>query len=98
MNLDSLEQPLVEEYDVEIRSVTGTGGGTVYLPVLLLNKVDENPFKLKERYYPVNFGAGWEIQNLVNIRLPDNYEATSLPQPIGVSLPADEIGRASCRE
>ncbi|QEC52842.1 transglutaminase superfamily protein [Anseongella ginsenosidimutans] len=86
-NLDSLESRLIEEYEVEVPS-SGRQGGNIYLPVMLLNKIDENPFKLRERYYPVNFGAGWEIQNLVQIRLPENYQAVSLPEPVGISLPA----------
>lgn len=86
-NLDTLENPLVEEYDLEINNFSGGRGGNIYLSAFLLNKIDENPFKLKERYYPVDFGAGWEVQNLVNIQLPENYKVSSLPKPVGLALP-----------
>ncbi|HYH55415.1 MAG TPA: hypothetical protein VD772_02320, partial [Anseongella sp.] len=88
-NLDTLENPFIEEYDVEIRSLAGGNGGNIYLPVFLLNKVDKNPFKLKERYYPVNFGAAREMQRLVVIDLPENYKLGSLPEPVGIALPGN---------
>lgn len=114
-NLDSLEGYLIEEYDLEVLSLTGIGGGggtggggggtdgvgstggdtggtstgagNIYLSALLLNGFDESPFNLRERYYPVNLGAAWEIQNLVNLRLPENYQVAALPEPVGISLP-----------
>ncbi len=85
-NLDSLDQPMIESYELSF-DPQGEGRGVIYIPVLPLENMEENPFKLRERYYPVNFGTGWEIQNLVEINLPENYRAATLPEAVGISLP-----------
>lgn len=87
-NLDSLDQPMIESYELSF-DPQGEGRGVIYIPVLPLENMEENPFKLRERYYPVNFGTGWEIQNLVEINLPENYRAATLPEAVGISLPAN---------
>src|SRR5690606_11034309 len=86
LNLDSLDQPMIESYELSF-DPQGEGRGLIYIPVLPLENMEENTVKLEERYYPVNFGTGWEIQNMVEINLPENYRAATLPEAVGISLP-----------
>src|SRR5690606_8656079 len=87
-NLDSLDQPMIESYELSF-DPQGGGRGVIYIPVLPLENTEDNPVELRERYYPVNFGTGWVIQNLVELNLPENYRAAALPEAVGISLPAN---------
>jgi hypothetical protein len=86
-NLDSLDMPLEEIYEVEISLYDGLGNGKFSFTPFVLNKLTENPFKLAERSYPVDWGMPSEDKYIVNIHLPDGYAADSPPQTINLALP-----------
>lgn len=86
-NLEDPEKPFVESYEIEFTDNPGASE-RIYWPAFPFDKMDENPFKLPERHYPVDFGAGWEIHNQVNITLPEGFEASSLPEDVAIALPA----------
>ena len=58
--------------------------------MLFLTK-KENPFKLDDRKYPVDFGAPWEDKCTITINLPEGYTVESLPEKIALALP-DNLG------
>ena len=58
-----------------------------YLQPLLHVAIEENFFKLKERNYPVDFGAPIDWQYNLSMILPSDVEFEALPQPTKVVLP-----------
>jgi hypothetical protein len=49
----------------------------------------ENPFKLQERTFPVDFAYGRKLAYTLNLTLPEGYGVQELPQNLMISLPND---------
>jgi hypothetical protein len=87
LNLDTLEKSLVEVYDVEMNYYDGMNGGRIAFNPYLFNKVTENPFKLTERSYPVDWGAATDTRVIMTLHLPDGYTVETPPTAVSVALP-----------
>ena len=59
----------------------------MYIKPLLFYGYNSNPFKLKERKFPVEFSSIWEEKHTVNIEIPSNYTIESIPETKALSLP-----------
>lgn len=86
-NLDSLDKPLSETYDIEINLYDKLNGGRLTFNPYLLDKITTNPFKLAERSYPVDWGMPSDDRYILTIHLPDNYVIETPPQPASVIMP-----------
>ncbi|MCR5887085.1 hypothetical protein LRS06_04695 [Hymenobacter sp. J193] len=53
---------------------------------------EENPFRLADRRFPVDFGAGHDETLMLTFTLPEGYEVEELPKNAAVALP-DNGGR-----
>ena len=51
----------------------------------------ENPFKLDNREYPVDFGFPKSNKITVNFKIPEGYQVTSVPENMAIGLP-DGLG------
>jgi hypothetical protein len=51
------------------------------------DRIKENPFKLKERTYPVDFAYPRKSNYYLSLEIPENYEITQLPKDIAIALP-----------
>ena len=49
--------------------------------------LNESPFTLEERQYPVDFVHPFSLSKIVNLKYPDNYKVESIPEPLNVALP-----------
>ncbi|MBG7613514.1 DUF3857 domain-containing protein [Polaribacter sp. BAL334] len=63
----------------------------IYLEPLLFLTVRNNPFKLEERKYPVDFATAWKDVHRVTIEIPAGYSVEKLPEPLAIALP-ENIG------
>lgn len=86
-NVDSLEKPVTEVYDVEIKAYDDLKKDRIFLNPFLLDRTSENPFKLAERLYPVDMGAASETRVLMQLNFPAGFEVQSKPEAIGLALP-----------
>jgi hypothetical protein len=55
-NVDSVDMPIAEVYQVEVNLYDKINGGKLAFNPFFLDKVETNPFKLKDRTYPVDWG------------------------------------------
>ena len=85
-NVDSLEAPLVEKYDIEFDIYDKLTGSLTFNP-FFWNKIRENPYKLNERTYPVDRGIATDERFVLSIHLPDQYVIETPPQAIGIGMP-----------
>jgi len=85
-NLNEIEKPLVEEFDLFIEG-DGDIGNKYYLNPFIFDRLEENPFKLETRQYPVDFGYTWKTDFALIIKIPDNFEVESLPKSKSMALP-----------
>ena len=49
--------------------------------------MDDNPFKLAERKYPVEYNYPITEQYLIQIKIPDGYAIESVPSSLRIALP-----------
>lgn len=79
-NIDSLSTPITIEYRATVEDMVEEAGNLVYFSPLLYEKTKENPFKLEERNFPVDFGfANEEVYRIV-IELPQSMTVEKLPK------------------
>lgn len=79
-NGKSLGQPVKVTYDYELSDGVDEVGDKLYFSPLLFLAMKENPFKLEERLYPIDFVIPYEDKYIVNIMLPEGYSVESLPK------------------
>ncbi len=86
-NLKEKEKPFTEEFEIEIINDDIAVGNKIILNPFFINRLKENPFKLKSRLYPVDFGYPKKIEIIISILIPENYEVESMPTNKYLALP-----------
>jgi hypothetical protein len=70
----------------EIEQALETVGDNLYINPFLITFFDENPFKLQERTYPIDFG--YKDAYIYSVELnTENYDVVDIPKTINLSLP-----------
>lgn len=90
-NKKSLGKPLVRNVKFISEDLVEEINNKVYIEPLLFLTKKKNPFKLKERKFPVDFATAWEDSDRVTIEIPEGYKVESVPEPKAVALP-DNLG------
>jgi hypothetical protein len=88
-NIDNPNEPFVESMDVVIEDNVEEAGNLVYFMPLLFERTKENPFKIDDRKYPVDFGHPNEEVYRLTIEIPKEYTFDKLPKNEKISLLED---------
>ena len=86
-NIDSIDMPLGEKYEVEINVYDKLNGGRLAFNPFFLNRISTNPFKLAERSYPVDWGMASDDRFVLTMHLPAKYVIETPPQMMAIALP-----------
>ncbi|MBS2099630.1 hypothetical protein [Carboxylicivirga linearis] len=86
-NLSNLDQPIKEKYDIKISNKVEKINNMILVNPFLFEQVEENPFKLENREYPVDFAYCKTKYLITRITIPEGYQIESTPQPIKAFLP-----------
>lgn len=86
-NVNNPEEPLSESMDVTIEDNVEEAGNLSYFLPLLFERTKENPFRLEERMFPVDFAYPKEEYYRIDIELPSNYTVSKLPKSEKYVLP-----------
>lgn len=86
VNLDSLDAPLNEEYEIELDVKTGLSPDHFSLNPYLFDRMINNPFRLTERSYPVDMGMPSDNRFIVKISIPNQYIIANKLQNQSLSL------------
>lgn len=84
--LDSLENPLIESYDIEMKIFDNMNNKEFYLNPFFISRTDKNPFNLNDRSYPVDLGAAVDERLTMTIELPDDIVLANEPKNMGLAL------------
>lgn len=79
-NAKDITQPIKINYEYELSDGVDEIGDKLYFSPLLFLATKENPFKLDERQYPVDFVIPYEDKYIINIMLPEGYTVESIPK------------------
>ncbi|MBS2210793.1 hypothetical protein KEM09_05250 [Carboxylicivirga mesophila] len=90
-NAEEISQPVRDKYEVELKNKVERINDMVMLNPFLLEKVNENPFKLEKREYPVDFAYCRTKYLVSNITIPDGYTISELPQAIRIVTPDKSV-------
>ncbi len=90
-NVSELEKPIIESLSFEFDEGVDIVGSEMYISPLLFFKLASNPFKLDERNYPMNFGYPFSRKKMINIKIPEGYQVSSMPESLKIALP-DNMG------
>jgi uncharacterized protein YjhX (UPF0386 family) len=82
---DKMSFEFLEEFDIEY--ATENVGENLYIDPFLFKFFTENPFKLQERSYPIDFGYEDAYIYTFRINLDENYEVLEKPEDLKLILP-----------
>jgi len=83
-NEKALEKPLKETFNVSLELENNQ---TIKINPFLIGKLNVNPFKIKERKYPVDFGFKKSERYLFSLTVPEMYKIKQLPKNLAIRLP-----------
>jgi hypothetical protein len=86
-NVDSLDLSVSEKYEIEMDAYNDLIHSRLSFNPYLFDRVINNPFKLAERLYPVDWGMPSETRFVLQMHLPDKYVVENPPQNIAIGLP-----------
>jgi hypothetical protein len=82
----NINKPLQEAFSISIIQNESLGS-KIRINPFLFDRMKENPFKLKERFYPVDFGYTKKINYSLSLQIPENYKISQFPNNTAFSLP-----------
>ena len=91
-NIDSLDYPLIEKYEIEMKVFDNLNADQSYFNPFFIDRITKNPFNLNERTYPVDMGAASEERITMMIKLPANISVVDKPKDMSMAL-ADNGGK-----
>jgi len=86
-NLDSLDMPLSEKYDIEIKAYDNMGENQLIFDPYFFNKTTTNPFKAASRDFPVDWGMPSNDICTVILHLPKQFTVEAPPKDAAIGLP-----------
>ena len=87
--IDNKEDPdksIVENFEFQMEGQIQAASDKILFTPLLHQAMTTNPFRLDTREYPVDFTYPWQLKHIFNIRLPDGYQVSHLPQGLLLTL------------
>lgn len=88
-NKQELFKPVIELFTFEGEDLVEQVGNQMMFRPLFFQALTENPFKMDERAYPVDYATPFEVKNTIRITIPEGYEIVSVPETIAVGLQED---------
>ncbi len=85
-NLDTLHKPIGLSYDFISEDLVEDIDGKLYFSPMLFIGERENPFKLEDRKYPVDFEFPKKNRVIININFPEGYTVESIPENANFGL------------
>ncbi|GAB2473544.1 hypothetical protein GCM10011375_25940 [Hymenobacter qilianensis] len=87
-NVAASQQPFSVEVGVKIPGGEAAATTLYVQPLRHLGEA-QNPFRLEDRQFPVDFGMPHEHSQTIVLTLPDSYEVQELPANLLLTLPND---------
>jgi len=87
VNKNKIAKPLIYQFNFETDNQVEVIGDKMYFSPLLFLATKENPFKLENREYPVDYGSPWVDKYTISIQFPEGYTIESKPENVAYALP-----------
>ncbi|WP_219223567.1 DUF3857 domain-containing protein [Pedobacter antarcticus] len=88
-NLDNSDLPVDERMKITLEDSMDEAGNLVYFKPVLQSNFEENPFRLEDRKFPVDFAYPSELYYKLVMEFPEEYKLETLPKNEAFKLPED---------
>lgn len=86
-NMEDLTKPVIETYSFKGDKTIEVLEGKIYINPLLFLSMNQNPFKLEKRDFPIDFGYPKKETYSINLNIPEGYIIESVPKPLRGATP-----------
>lgn len=86
-NVDSLDEAVSEKYEIEVKEYDNMDHEHFKFNPYVIDRLEVNPFKLRDRTYPVDWGMPSVTRYTLIMHLPEQYTVETPPQKINLGLP-----------
>jgi hypothetical protein len=86
-NIKTIDQSAKQTHSLVISQHVSVAGDVMYISPFVSSQIDENPFKLENREYPVDYGTNQDKTYLCKFTLPEGFVVEEMPQPKVFALP-----------
>lgn len=86
-NAESITQPFRESYEIEADDQVTEAAGVLYINPIVLHREVDNPFKMEQREYPVDFGNPFQKVLTFKLKVPAGYTLDEMPESKLITLP-----------
>lgn len=83
---DNYSDPVVEKFSFVGDGIADVVGDKIYISPMLFFSITENPFKLEERNYPVDFVFPSQDKHTINLNIPEGYVIESVPDSMQIMI------------
>lgn len=87
VNKNNVNESLKKVYNYTDKGSSEIISNKIYLRPFLNFGFKENPFKLENRDYPVDFVSPFLENYTINYEIPEGYEVESLPKQLNMKMP-----------
>ena len=87
INRTDYNEPYKEKFQVTLSDQIVDACDILYFTPMFTAAIDENPFKLEERKYPVEYPYTMDMGYMASITIPEGYTIDEVPQNAMVQLP-----------
>ena len=84
--IDSLDNTLEIRYNFTGNESVTNSGSMVYFSPVFDPFFEENPFKLEQREFPVEFDHPYSVKRRYTYIIPPDYEFSEIPKPIALKV------------
>ena len=89
-NVNQPELALSESMDITIEDNIEDAGDLAYFMPIMFERTKENPFRLEDRKFPVDFAYPTEENYRIMIEFPESYKLEKLPKSEKFKLPDND--------
>ncbi|MBN1416785.1 MAG: DUF3857 domain-containing protein [Bacteroidales bacterium] len=86
-DIDSIDKPVTEKHEVSISGSADILGDLISISPMLIDRMENNPFKLDTRKYPIDYGHPVKIRYILKLDIPEGYEVAEMPKACNITLP-----------
>ena len=90
IKLDTARQHFIAKCELQCQDFVNSMGDMIYLQPMLSLALDENPFKLEKRNYPVDFATPIKWEYVMIYQLPEGFQTDEMPEQVNLALPGKE--------
>ena len=85
--MDDTSKPVSLSFEFEKEGAVEIIGNEMYVRPMFFLGMYENPFKLEERNFPIDFVHPYMHRRIININIPEGYSISAVPEALNISLP-----------